>query len=898
MRSHKISFCSSLLVSWFMLANLPTVAAMEVQRAFWRGHWVNYVEVGDQAVTEGDIIMGQKDAIREFTYVALRGQSQARDSQKALSLDTRADLWFRGPSGLIEVPYVITAGNQANINAAIAEANRALDGAVKWVVRTTQADYVSFNLTLTGTDACSSFVGRLGGSQEIKGDPECSAAVLVHEMGHVMGLWHAQSDADAPSYIDVNLASMAPANRFNSRPQFYTRTLNGYDYASIMHYGRLDFSNYAGRKVMETKPAGIDIRAGGSVSTYSLADVDALVRLYGATPTVTTVATHPTGLKLVVDGVEVTTPATFSWPIGSVHRIWANDALQTKDGYSFAFGRWGHDPREVPSRQLTWQVTAGDGSLGTPTTSPRSTVLTANFVRLIGVTTTALAPVGGALSVAAKGVTPWPGTTNLYPQYSTFDLVATPLSGYFPAFYWSSGVYPFAGGAGYVNKLSMLMPAFVSQTIGGTFTAGPALAVAVNGLGTSDPINVKYTPPGGTVINSVAPSISRGANGAWKIDITSPQTTGATRMVVDGVDGLDNAVNSMVDMPASGVRVVTVRAHREVQPYKQVNPSCAASIALSTASTWVSSGTTLTAIISPAVSAAFVGWSGSVSGTSHSVNATVQDMVPEFVATYNTVAEALTITRVLPRVMGDEATTLEITGTGFSPASRVIIDGVSYVPQYVDARTLRLSLSRADIAATGRLPLQVGNALSTSCSAYTDEVAFDVLPRGTAVGVTLTEYYNASLDYYFLTGRSGDKAALDTLAAWVRTGRSIKLFAAPTVDTVPLERHFFAKIAKAGSRGSHFFTAVSSDQIAFASLNPTNLAQDAKPYLEGIEGYAVPKNASGVCPAGTSPIYRAYKGLPTYFDDGNHRFSTTLAQHQDMVNRLGWTDEGVVFCGL
>jgi len=55
---------------------------------------------------------------------------------------------------------------------------------------------------------------------------------------------------------------------------------------------------------------------------------------------------------------------------------------------------------------------------------------------------------------------------------------------------------------------------------------------------------------------------------------------------------------------------------------------------------------------------------------------------------------------------------------------------------------------------------------------------------------------------------------------------------------------------------------------------------------------------TGACPAGTTPVYRTFKGPPRYVDDGNHRFSTNLAQHQDMVNRLGWIDEGIVFCGL
>lgn len=124
------------------------------------------------------------------------------------------------------------------------------------------------------------------------------------------------------------------------------------------------------------------------------------------------------------------------------------------------------------------------------------------------------------------------------------------------------------------------------------------------------------------------------------------------------------------------------------------------------------------------------------------------------------------------------------------------------------------------------------------------------------------------------------------------------MYRASNVDTLPLERHFFAKIARAGARGSHFFTVQPEEQILLAGLNPTNAALDAKPLLEGVEGYAIAKTAAGVCPSATLPIYRAFKGAPRYVDDGNHRFSTSLAQHQDMVNRLGWTDEGIVFCGL
>ena len=194
--------------------------------------------------------------------------------------------------------------------------------------------------------------------------------------------------------------------------------------------------------------------------------------------------------------------------------------------------------------------------------------------------------------------------------------------------------------------------------------------------------------------------------------------------------------------------------------------------------------------------------------------------------------------------------------------------------------------------------MYVTQQLTSVCAVSSNSLGIDILPVGTNAGVTLVEYYIDALDYYFLTGRTADKAALDALpGVFARTGQQIKVYATPNVDTLPLERHYFDKVARSGSRGSHFFTALPSDQLALTSLNPFNQQLVAKPYLEGVEGYVIPKTAAGNCALGTLPIYRAFKGEPRYVDDGNHRFSTSLTQHQDMVNRLGWTDEGVVFCG-
>jgi hypothetical protein len=305
--------------------------------------------------------------------------------------------------------------------------------------------------------------------------------------------------------------------------------------------------------------------------------------------------------------------------------------------------------------------------------------------------------------------------------------------------------------------------------------------------------------------------------------------------------------------------------------------------------------------LNSSTSGIFTGWSGSTTGTARTINATVGETIPEFVATFNSVAEPLRLSSVSPKVFGDDstATTVIIRGTGFTAASRVVAGALVIVPTFIDANTLSVVINRNQFSEAGRQPVYVSNSLSSGCAANSSSLAIDVLPAGKVASVALTEYYNAALDYYFLTGRAGDKAALNGFPTiWARTGNEIKLYADANIDTLPLERHYFDKVARGGSRGSHFFTALPSDQTLLTSLNPTNAPLVAKPLLEGVEGYAIPKTAAGTCPAGTTPIYRAFKGAPRYVDDGNHRFSNTLAQHQDMVNRLGWTDDGVVFCGV
>jgi hypothetical protein len=52
--------------------------------------------------------------------------------------------------------------------------------------------------------------------------------------------------------------------------------------------------------------------------------------------------------------------------------------------------------------------------------------------------------------------------------------------------------------------------------------------------------------------------------------------------------------------------------------------------------------------------------------------------------------------------------------------------------------------------------------------------------------------------------------------------------------------------------------------------------------------------APGICPAGTSRIYRVYNQRAA-FNDSNHRYLSDAAAYDSMMAN-GWSGEGVVFC--
>ena len=152
--------------------------------------------------------------------------------------------------------------------------------------------------------------------------------------------------------------------------------------------------------------------------------------------------------------------------------------------------------------------------------------------------------------------------------------------------------------------------------------------------------------------------------------------------------------------------------------------------------------------------------------------------------------------------------------------------------------------------------------------------------------VTVVEYHNSDFDHYFITPVAAEIALLDAHAApfqaWSRTGFSFNGYVNATApgDSVAICRFFNSSFAP---KSSHFYAPHGLGCEATVASFPDWKLEDDKLFNSMLP------DANGACPAGTIPVYRLYNsgmgGAP------NHRFVTSLAERQSMINQ-GFVAEG------
>jgi hypothetical protein len=158
-----------------------------------------------------------------------------------------------------------------------------------------------------------------------------------------------------------------------------------------------------------------------------------------------------------------------------------------------------------------------------------------------------------------------------------------------------------------------------------------------------------------------------------------------------------------------------------------------------------------------------------------------------------------------------------------------------------------------------------------------------VAPIANAQVVTAVEYYNASLNHYFVTVLHNEVDILDDGGlggAWKRTGYTFDVWSAPGSGRSPICRYFSEKF------DTHFYGR--PEECDVLATDP-GYTPDWK-FEAWVFYLQVPAAANPSCGSGATTLYRLYNngqgGGP------NHRYTTSTAVVASM-HAQGWISEGV-----
>ena len=271
--------------------------------------------------------------------------------------------------------------------------------------------------------------------------------------------------------------------------------------------------------------------------------------------------------------------------------------------------------------------------------------------------------------------------------------------------------------------------------------------------------------------------------------------------------------------------------------------------------------------------------------------------------------QALTVTHagrtktyVFPRNLSSSATAnryVLVATQGYVDAANAGIAGFASVfPDYVipnqflptDGGTI--NYAGVDQLSYALLPTDGSQALFTPFSS-SQYIALNMARNFAGVGasvpalaVTAVEYYNPSLDHYFISNLQPDIDALDSgrIAGWFRTGSSFYVYSTGGAFLNPVCRYLIPP----QHGNSHFFSASPAECAAIANrigFDPNYsgyiLETSAAFYVE------LPDIFTGACPGGTTAVYRLWNNR----FDSNHRYTTSRTIKLQMM-ALGYIAEG------
>jgi uncharacterized repeat protein (TIGR01451 family) len=794
-------------------------AAPEIRSSFYHGRPVTYQVTDGLAIYEGDIVLGTAAELEAARMSVTRTPVHHGPNPEAAVIAYQSGPGGRWPivSGVGRVPYTISARDQAvpsavaNINSAVTQFNTQLSGVIQFVPATpSDTNYAEFDLDPSNQNGvCEANVGYVGnGAQFIGGSILCTVPTLLHEMGHEIGLWHEQSRNDRNTYVQF-LEPNIDKPQITNFSQLTDNEVDAglYNYASLMHYYPFAFSRDGVSPTLESIPAGIPLSS--PLPEYTSGDVDGITRLYGGAPVAVTIDTNPSGLNVIVDGVTVTAPQSYDWPMGSQHTLAVPGGAQALSSAYYIFGRW-----NVASTDSTQTITvaAGDGSPLSPSRSPAITAYLASFIPIHLYNPTVSPAAAGTVSV-----TPAPSSisingtpTNYFEDRQLITLTAAPAAGhnfYFwynaALFNWYSATYTFFDQA----DLSALGALFVtgplttvnatSPDFGATGSFPGFLAVVdgtANALprnwspaedGSSWAVNTTHTVCGTPLVGGACPSSAPSQ---------SPVTTNITYAFSKWTGSAGTVTSNALSFTVSGHKTFT---ENHVPSFRWIvlpSPGTASCDSVSPSANnlyldqFFTRLTPVTISANASTGSAFVGWSQDLTGTANPRSITVTNQLYA-TANFNAAGATapLSITGFAPVNVLASATAapkITIKGKGFVNNGSVYVyfNGNFRTSTYIAATPqhpaeLQVQLQAGDVAKPGYSSIYVLNDVPGGCGAYVQK-PFDVRAHPGKPLLKITKTHTGNFTH-------GQVGATYTLSVANKGGASTDASTVTVTDTVP-----------------------------------------------------------------------------------------------------------------